>query len=182
MPTEQGRHLMLTGPPGCGKTTVILRLAELLRGLRLAGFYTRELWQHGQHVGFETVGLSSGLRATMAHVNFPSRQRVGRYGVDSGSLEPIVKAELENPTNVDAFLIDEIGKMELLCPSFSGAVTRLLDGPVPVVATVALKGSGLIAAVKKRPDVRLVQVTVANRDGLAGGLAELLRVQLSRSE
>jgi nucleoside-triphosphatase len=166
---------LLTGPPGCGKTTVILHLAELLRDLRLAGFYTRELRQHGQRIGFEAVGLSSGLRATMAHVNFPSRQRVGRYGVDSGSLEPIIKAELEALGDMDAYLIDEIGKMELLCPMFTGAVTRLLDGPVPVIATVALKGSGLIADVKKRPDVRLVQVTLANRDELPVEVANQLR-------
>lgn len=65
--------------------------------------------------------------------------------------------------------------MELLCPSFTGAVTRLLDGPVPVIATVALKGTGLIAEVKKRQDVRLVQVTVANRDELPRELPGLLR-------
>jgi len=37
---------------------------------------------------------------------------------------------------------------------------------VPVVATVALKGQGLIATVKARQDVRLVRVTNDNRDGL----------------
>lgn len=67
-------RLLLTGPPSCGKSDGI----ELLRDLRLAVFYTRELRQHGQRVGFEAVGLSSGLRAMMAHVNFQSRQRVGR--------------------------------------------------------------------------------------------------------
>jgi nucleoside-triphosphatase len=71
-------RVLLTGSPACGKTTVILRLVELLRDLRLAGFYTRELREHGQRVGFKAVGLSSCLRATMAHVNFKSRQRVGR--------------------------------------------------------------------------------------------------------
>jgi len=171
---ENPLRLLLTGPPGCGKTTVMLRLAELLPDRRLAGFYTRELREHGQRVGFEAVGLSSGLRATMAHVNIPSGQRVGRYGVDCSSLEPIIKAELEKSGDVDAYLIDEIGKMELLCPSFTGAVSQLLDGLVPVIATVAMKGSGLIAAVKRRPDVRLVQVTVANRDELPGELARSL--------
>jgi hypothetical protein len=37
---------------------------------------------------------------------------------------------------------------------------------VPVVLTVAQKGQGLIGQVKARPDVRLVTVTEANRDGL----------------
>jgi len=46
----------------------------------------------------------------------------------------------------------------LAAPSleFKEAVPRLLDGPVPVVATVALRGGWLIAKVKARPDVRVV--------------------------
>ena len=47
-----------------------------------------------------------------------------------------------------------------------GAVTRTLDGPVPVFATVAAKGGGFIARVKARPDVEIVAVTVENRDRL----------------
>jgi nucleoside-triphosphatase len=65
--------------------------------------------------------------------------------------------------------------MECLCPSFVGAVRRVLDGPVPVLATVALRGGGLIAAVKARPDVRLIAVDPAKRDDLPGQLASLLR-------
>ena len=52
------KNLLLTGPPACGKTTVIRRLIERLTDLRLAGFYTQELREHGQRVGFEAVGLS----------------------------------------------------------------------------------------------------------------------------
>jgi hypothetical protein len=46
---------------------------------------------------------------------------------------------------------------------------------VPVLATVALKGSGLIATVKARPDIRLIEVTSANRDQLPDELARILR-------
>ena len=70
------------------------------------------------------------------------------------------------PGEVDIFVIDEIGKMECLSPVFVEAVTRVLDGPVPVLATIAAKGGGFIAQVKARSDVEIVTVTSANRDRL----------------
>jgi predicted ATPase len=51
------KNLLLTGPPGCGKTTVLERVAGHLGDLRLAGFLTVELREHGQRIGFEAVGL-----------------------------------------------------------------------------------------------------------------------------
>ena len=55
--SNSSKNLLLTGVPGCGKTTVAKRLTELLAGLRLAGFLTLELREHGQRVGFQAVGL-----------------------------------------------------------------------------------------------------------------------------
>jgi nucleoside-triphosphatase len=154
------KHLLLTGPPGCGKTTVVLRLVERLLGIRLAGFYTQELREHGTRAGFEAVGLATGQHAPLAHVCSRSRPRVGRYGVEMASLARMVEAELGRPPDgVDLCVVDEIGTMELLCPEFVEAVPRLLDGPVPMVAAVALRGGGPIAEVKARQKVRLVEVT-----------------------
>jgi nucleoside-triphosphatase len=100
---------------------------------------------------------------------------VGRYGVEPERLLPLIGEELERPPGiVDAFLIDEIGKMECNCPEFVVAMRRLLDGPVPVVATIALGGGGFIAEVKGRPDVQLVEVTHGNREGLPGRIVEWL--------
>lgn len=172
-------NILLTGAPGCGKTTVICRLIERLSDTRLGGFFTQELRERGQRVGFEAIGVS-GQRAVLAHVSSKSKQRVGRYGVEAAGLEPLVRAELEKaPGALDAFVIDEIGKMELFCPAFDAAVPRLLDGAVPVVATVALKGQGLIAAVKARSDVRIVQVGTENRDALPEELEQWLRGRLA---
>jgi nucleoside-triphosphatase len=179
MAVEQSiKTLLLTGPPGCGKTTVILRLIERLHDLRLAGFYTQEMRQRGQRVGFEIVGLS-GPRAVLAHVRSSSRHRVGRYGVDPSALEAMVRAELIGQTGeADLIVIDEIGKMELTCPSFVAVVPRLLDGGVPVVATVALHGSGLIAQVKARNDVQLVEVSGHNREQLPEQMESWVRQRL----
>lgn len=155
MRDETTRKVLLTGPPSCGKTTCVLRLVERLPDLRLAGFYTEEIREGGGRVGFEAVGISTGTHALLAHLRSRSRHRVGRYGVESAALAPLVEAELGmSPDEVDLFVVDEIGKMELLCPEFVAAVGRLLDGPVPLLATVALRGEGLIAEAKARPDVR----------------------------
>src|SRR5215467_14590534 len=81
MADSSTKNLLLTGLPGCGKTTVIRRLIDRLNDLRLRGFYTQELREYGQRVGFEAVGLS-GQRAVLAHVRSRSMLRVGRYGVD----------------------------------------------------------------------------------------------------
>jgi len=169
------RNILLTGPPACGKTTAIRRLIERLADVHLAGFYTQELREHGQRVGFEAVGLS-GQRAILAHVRTWFQHRVGKYGVEPWRLEALVETEFR--LQPDAWIVDEIGRMELFCPAFVAAVPRLLDSLVPVVATVALKGQGLIAAVKSRQDVRLIHVTNDNRDRLPEELAAWVRGHL----
>jgi nucleoside-triphosphatase len=170
------KNLLLTGRPACGKTTAICGLVERLPGLRLAGLYTQELREGGTRVGFEAVGLATGQHTLLAHVRSPSRHRVGRYGVEPANLARMVKVELDRPSrDVDLFVVDEVGKMELLCPEFAEAIPRLLDGPVPVVATVALRGGVLIAEVKARKDVWLVQVMESNREGLPAALEQWAR-------
>src|SRR6516165_8181042 len=135
------KNLLLTGPPGCGKTTVLERVAEHLADLRLAGFLTVEVREHGQRVGFEAIGLG-GRRAILAHARIRSPLAVGRYGVEPGHLVPLIEEELVRPPGtVDAYLIDEIGKMECHCPQFISSMRKLLGEPIPVVASIALRGS-----------------------------------------
>ena len=50
-------NLLLTGPPRCGKTTLVERVVDALEGrLRLAGFLTREVRRGGERVGFDIRG------------------------------------------------------------------------------------------------------------------------------
>jgi nucleoside-triphosphatase THEP1 len=85
-------------------------------------------------------------------------------------------AELNRePGDADVYVIDEIGRMECMSEIFVKAIVRILDAPVPVLATIAAKGGGFITEVKARPDVEIVTVTAANRDALPDELAGRLR-------
>ena len=85
------KNLLLTGLPGCGKTTVVRRVAERLGDLRVAGFLSLELREHGQRVGFEAIDLS-GQRAILAHVRSRSPTRYARRSRMSFSNPPATTA------------------------------------------------------------------------------------------
>jgi nucleoside-triphosphatase len=162
--------ILLTGRPSVGKTTVIRRLADLLSGRVIAGFYTGEIREAGQRRGFLATTFSGGS-CVLAHVSLKSRQRVGRYGVDVVAFEQLVLPELARAC--DVMLVDEIGKMECYSARFMEAVRRLLDGHTSLIATVSVSGTGLIAEVKRRPDVSIERVARETRDELPQRLARL---------
>ena len=163
---DQAVKILLTGKPGCGKTTVIMKLAGLLKALKVAGFYTEQIRSGGQRTGF-SVCTFRGAEGVLSSVNFRQGPQVGKYRVDVAGLEKIIAAEFdENRRDVDVYIIDEIGKMECYSNLFVRTVRNILRSNIPLVATVALKGSGFIEEVKAHPGIELIEVIMANRDEL----------------
>jgi len=167
-------NVLLTGTPGCGKTTLIRRLAGCVAGAR--GFFTAEIRDaNRRRVGFSIETLD-GKVGRLAHVDCRSPVRVGRYGVDVRGFEAVALPVLCEPLRAgELIVIDEIGKMECFSGRFVAAVQRALDSPADVVATVALRGGGFIEQVKRRGDVELLHVTRRSADELLGRLLERFR-------
>lgn len=173
--TTPYKNLLLTGPPGCGKTTVIRRVIEGAGDCRLAGFYTEEIRGQGGRVGFRAIGLR-GTSTVLAHVDFHGPARVGKYGLDLAAFEDLVRRELgEAEGAAGAIVIDEIGKMECQSKLFVEVAARVLDGPVMVLATIAARGGGFIEQARHRTDVEIMPVSPGNRDGLPDLIVPRLR-------
>ena len=84
------------------------------------------------------------------------------------------------PANI-LIVIDEIGKMECFSKMFTDLVIELLSSNKLVVATVALKGTGLIAHVKSRQDVELIEITTDNRNYLLPNILSRITMNCQRS-
>jgi nucleoside-triphosphatase len=165
-------RILLTGPPGCGKTTVILRTLGLLSH-PAAGFYTEELRssEGGGRLGFDVVALD-GRRGPLARVGRPGL-RVGNYAVDLSSFENVgvraVGAGLREPHNL--LVIDELGKMEFLSAAFVILLERAFQSPNALLGTVLYRPHPLADRFRHAPGVGLIQVTRPNRDALPADLA-----------
>lgn len=159
------KKILLTGLPGVGKTTLIKKLSEELYDQHPVGFYTEEIREEAVRKGFGLVSLD-GKRGLLSHIDTNSPYRVGKYKVDVKGFEDFLKGiHFLNPER-SLIIIDEIGKMECLSYKFRGMIRDILSSDKVLIATIALKGGGLIEEIKKRDDVRLFEVTLKNRDAL----------------
>jgi len=165
--------ILLTGLPGCGKITAVMKIIDALGCEKVAGFYTQEIRQNNVRKGFCWKRLDSA-EGILAHVDIKGRFKVGKYGVNvvgfEESVVPVLDAER---TEAELFVIDEIGKMECFSEKFISAVRRLFASEKSVLATVAQKGAGLISEVKNYPNTRLFNLTRASREK---AVAEILQI------
>ena len=173
--SEGARAFLLTGPPGCGKTSL---LREVLGRLDApaGGFFTEEVRQGGHRTGFRLVTLE-GRQAMLASVDLPGPPRVGKYGVDLAALDEVgVPALAEAIARSQLVVVDEIGKMEMASSRFLRAVETALDGGRAVLGTILLASHPWADAIKRRPEVLLLPLSWSTRERVRDRLLALLRV------
>lgn len=165
------RKVLLTGWPGSGKTTLVKRVVHEL-ALPAGGFYTEEIRERGGRVGFKLVTLA-GEEAVLAHVDFKTAKRVGKYGLDLAALNRVgVDALREAVRERQLVVIDEIGPMEIRSRIFCDVVSEALDSGVPILGTITARSFPFTDTIKNRPDITLVAVRSENRERLVSELSE----------
>jgi nucleoside-triphosphatase len=168
------QKILLTGRPGCGKTTLIERVVNKLPRCA-GGFYTEEIRDRGARAGFKIVTLD-GDEGVLAHVDFPAAagpERLGKYGLDLSALETVGVKAIRNAVRAQQLvIIDEIGPMEIRSAIFRDAVNEALDSEVLLFATIFARSLPFTDAIKSRPDVTLIEVRPDNRERLVSELSE----------
>jgi len=158
------RNILITGPPGCGKSTVIEKVVNRMEE-PVGGFFTREIKESGRRVGF-SINTVDGREGILAHQNIRSQFRVGKYGVNIEDIDSLAVSAIIPAQRKQVIVIDEIGKMECFSDLFKKTLIQVLDSPNCVIGSIALKGGSFIQGIKNRDDVTVSSVTPETRDSL----------------
>lgn len=171
-------RVFLAGPPGVGKTTAIVRVLALLRdrGVRVAGFYTEEVREGKDRIGFDLITVE-GHRRRLARRGHDSPAVVGSYGVFVQNVDMAcehVEALLDPLGAGDVVVLDEIGPMELCSKRFESLVERVLDSPRSLVATLKSYEHPFVARVLASSESESITLTRANRGAAPERVVHLL--------
>jgi len=162
------RLFFITGNPGIGKTTVVLRTLEALRklGFKVGGMLSREVREKGTRIGFEILDLETEERGWLAHVNQPDGPQVSKYRVNLRDLEKIGANSIRNAVaKAQVVIVDEIGPMELFSPAFKEAVVQAVNSGKPLLGVIHHRARDpLIDSIKRRDDAEIIEVTFGNRE------------------
>ncbi len=157
------KNILLTGSPDAGKSTLIRKLSEIFKEFNPAGFYTSEMVEEGIRTGFLVASLFGDSRV-LAHMHLKSKYAVGKYRIDIKGFENLLDSVFSKDKKTGLYFIDEIDRIECESRKFCKILVELLNSEKPLIATIAEKGTGTISDVKKRDDIRLIEITPANRD------------------
>ncbi len=177
----------ITGLPNVGKTATLAAICRKLErdDFIVGGMITRAYRPDpaGERVGFYVENWETGEKEVFSSKEFDTKFKTetddGVYYVDTDPLDRIgvqaVKEAMQDE-EVDIIIIDEVGKMEMHSEAFNATVKEALDCSKPVIMTLHKKSRNpLLQDLRRRDDVRILEVTAVNKNLLPYKIEKLLK-------
>jgi len=173
--------LLLRGPPGVGKTSLILKVIELLEKekFNIGGMISQEVRENGVRTGFKIIDIKTGQEGMLASIYQKDGPRIGKYRVNLKDLENIGVKSISNALeSVDLIVVDEIGPMEFFSTNFIEVVKQIAIKRKPMFGTVHSRSRHpIILFLENR--AQIVSITLNNREMLVKSVMPILRKNLT---
>ncbi|MGX1263035.1 nucleoside-triphosphatase [Rossellomorea marisflavi] len=161
---------LLSGRPRIGKSTLIKQLIDEIGADRCGGFYTEEVTNVDDRIGFRCISLD-GESVEMANVESLSETRVGRYGVNLEEFDLFARDVLQDALRTkDIIVIDEIGYMQMFSHSFKKIVQEIFSGNKIVLGTIPSNSPPEIMNINNLKHANIITINEINRDKMSGFL------------
>jgi nucleoside-triphosphatase len=157
--------IVLTGAPGVGKTTAVIRVGRALkeRGVKVGGIVSRELRINNMRVGFEFIDLTTNDRSILASIT-ENGPKVGKYFVNIAGCRFAAERLTNAVRNSDVIVCDEIGPMELKSKEFIDSVKNLLEVDKKVIVVVHQKLQHPLTDEFRNKSSLLINLDLKNRE------------------
>ena len=157
--------IVLTGAPGVGKTTAVIRVTRALkeRGIKVGGIVSRELRTNNMRIGFEFIDLTTNDTNVLASIT-GNGPKVGKYFVNLAGCRFAAERLTNAIRNSEVIICDEIGPMELKSRDFIDSVKHLLDADKKVIVVVHQKLQHLLIDEFRNKSSLLINVDLENRE------------------
>ncbi|MFO8109325.1 MAG: NTPase [Thermoplasmata archaeon] len=172
----------ISGTLGIGKTDTLKRIIDMLgeEGISVGGMLTDPIFEDNRQVGFQVMDWSTKEKGVFAHLFIDTSLEVNGYNVDLDTLEQVgVKAIERACVQEDVVLVDEAGKMMVKSDKFNKTVKNALNMDKPVILTFHKKSRNpLLQDVRRRDDIRILELTEVNKDLLPYKVVELIKGEI----
>jgi nucleoside-triphosphatase len=157
------KNVFIAGAPGIGKTSLISRLYRDLTPLFIRGFYKEPIQEYKILKGYRLATFDF-QELILAHVHIVGPDRMGEFGLNLDGFSKLISKQLSPDPKVELFLVDEIGLMECESKKFRQMILKIVDSPIPLIATLASHDVLDILKLKERDDISILNMTYKNRD------------------
>ena len=172
----------ITGLPSAGKTNTLIQVIRMLEeeGKKVGGMITEPILDDKKRTGLYVIDWMTKEKGVLAATDIQSKFMVGKFGIDLEVLQRVgVQALLNACEQADIIVIDEVGKIEVESEQFRSAVKEALKSDKPMLLTLHKKSRNpLLQDIRRRDDVRILEVTPINRNLLPYKIMKLMKGEL----
>ncbi len=166
--------VLITGEPGIGKSTLLLRLFDMLKvNYKVGGIIAKEIRKDNNRIGFEFIELNTDNKMLLASINSKGI-KIGKYYLNLEGCKSASIALLNAINNYDIIICDELGPMELKSNEFRDTARTLLNSTKDKIVSIHMRLRDPLIEEYKMKAEHILIVTKDNRDILPYKIVELI--------